>query len=107
MAVGTGPGADAGRGRGGWRMRAGAGVAFLPQRPYMPLGTFRQIVCYPPPVRPVDDATLRAVLARCDLLRFADKLDVVERWDRVLSGGEQQRVGFARLLIARPDIVIM
>jgi putative ATP-binding cassette transporter len=32
---------------------------------------------------------------------------VVDRWDRVLSGGEQQRVGFARLLIARPDIVIM
>ena len=94
-------------GRGRVLMPAGAEIAFLPQRPYMPLGRFRDIVCYPPPVRPPDDATLRSVLARCDLLRFADQLEVVDRWDRVLSGGEQQRVGFARLLIARPDIVIM
>ncbi|MBV8913177.1 MAG: ABC transporter ATP-binding protein/permease [Acetobacteraceae bacterium] len=94
-------------GRGTVLVPAGAEVMFLPQRPYMPLGTFRQIVCYPPPARPVDDATVRAALARTDLLQFADRLDETQRWDKLLSGGEQQRVGFARLLIARPDIVIM
>ena len=94
-------------GRGQVLVPAGVQMMFLPQRPYMPLGSFRKIVCYPPPPRPVDDGTLCAVLERCELQHFADRLDHVERWDKLLSGGEQQRVGFARLLIARPDIVIM
>jgi vitamin B12/bleomycin/antimicrobial peptide transport system ATP-binding/permease protein len=94
-------------GRGKVLVPAGAQMMFLPQRPYMPLGAFRDIVCYPPPPHPMDDASLRAVLERCELQQFADRLDQTERWDKVLSGGEQQRVGFARLLVARPDIVIM
>jgi len=94
-------------GRGRVLVPTGAQMMFLPQRPYMPLGTFRDIVCYPPPPVAMDDEAIRAVLARCDLQQFADRLDERERWDKVLSGGEQQRVGFARLLIARPDIVIM
>jgi putative ATP-binding cassette transporter len=94
-------------GRGQVLVPPGAQIMFLPQKPYMPLGTFRQIICYPAPPRPIDDATVRAVLARTNLQQFADRLDDTERWDKVLSGGEQQRVGFARLLIARPDIVVM
>ena len=94
-------------GRGQVLVPDGVQMMFLPQRPYMPQGTFRDILCYPRPLLPVEDAVLRTVLDRCDLLKFAERLDQVERWDKLLSGGEQQRVGFARLLIARPDIVIM
>ena len=54
-----------------------------------------------------DDESLQQALTRCGLKRLIPRLDDEEKWDKVLSGGEQQRIGFARLLVLRPDIVIM
>lgn len=85
----------------------GARVAFLPQRAYIPHGTLRQVLQYPVAGAEVPDAVLRAALERCGLQHFSLRLDDEDRWDKQLSGGEQQRVGFARLVIQRPDIVIM
>jgi putative ATP-binding cassette transporter len=80
---------------------------FLPQRPYLPLGTLRAAVCYPaPPDRFTDDA-LRAALDRCGLSEFTDALDRDQRWDQTLSLGQQQRVAFARLLLHKPRWVFM
>jgi vitamin B12/bleomycin/antimicrobial peptide transport system ATP-binding/permease protein len=94
-------------GSGRIRLPAGAKVAFLPQKPYMPLGTLRQVLSYPDNGGAADDETARDALARCGLRRLIPRLDEEETWDKVLSGGEQQRIGFARLLVMRPDIVIM
>lgn len=82
-------------------------ISFVPQAAYMPRGTLRQVLEYPARETPGDDATLIAAMTRCGLKRFIPRLDAIEEWDKVLSGGEQQRVAFTRLLIGRPDIVIL
>ena len=86
---------------------AGARVAFMPQRAYIPNGTMRQVLLYPLGSGETPDATLVAALERCGLGHLAHRLDEEDRWDKQLSGGEQQRIGFARLLIQRPGVVIM
>jgi vitamin B12/bleomycin/antimicrobial peptide transport system ATP-binding/permease protein len=93
-------------GRG--RIRVGGGHAlFLPQRPYLPLGTLADAICYPEldhePRRTELEAALRAV----GLSYLIDQLDVDGNWAQRLSGGEQQRVGFARVLLVRPEIVFL
>jgi putative ATP-binding cassette transporter len=79
----------------------------MPQRPYLPLGTLRQAVCYPGAPDGFNDDAVHAALARCGLGEFAAALDRDERWDRTLSLGQQQRVAFARLLLHRPAWVFM
>ena len=76
---------------------------FLPQRPYLPLGSLRKAIYYPLPVREGEEAFLAEVLAKVDMAEFADKLDTVDDWSRILSLGEQQRIAFARVLIVRPQ----
>jgi putative ATP-binding cassette transporter len=80
---------------------------FLPQRPYIPLGTLRHIIAYPHPADHYDRATLAAVLADVGLGHLADQLDSEENWPMRLSGGEQQRLAMARALLAKPDWVFM
>ena len=86
---------------------AGARIAFLPQRPYIPPGTLRAALLYPDTAHEASDATLSEALDRCGLSHLAVRLDEEDQWDKILSGGEQQRLAFARLLVAPPDIVIM
>ena len=88
-------------------MPANARIAFLPQSAYLPFGTLREVLEYPSIDTPSDDATLKAAMIRCGLMRMIPRLDDVEPWNRVLSGGEKQRVAFARLLVRRPDIIIL
>ncbi len=82
-------------------------MAFLPQRPYLPLGTLRNAVTYPSPPHAYSDADVRRALERCDLGSLAAKLDREERWDRELSLGEQERLAFARLLLHKPGWVFL
>jgi putative ATP-binding cassette transporter len=84
-----------------------ARVAFMPQRPYIPLGTFRHAVLYPSADPATPDETIVGALERCGLKHLVPRLDEEENWDGVLSGGEKQRLAFARLLVDAPDIVIM
>jgi len=82
-------------------------MMFLPQRPYLPLGTLRAAVSYPASPETFDDARIREALERCGLGEFVEMLDKHERWDRSLSLGQQQRVAFARVLLHRPKWVFM
>jgi vitamin B12/bleomycin/antimicrobial peptide transport system ATP-binding/permease protein len=86
---------------------AGAYIAFMPQRPYLPLGTLRTALLYPHPEQQVSDEKVRDILTRCGLEHLIPRIDERDQWGSLLSGGEQQRLAFARVLIDPPDILIM
>jgi len=80
-------------------------MVFLPQQPYMALGSLRDQLLYPDRERPHDDTTLIALLERVNLAELAGRLgglDAEHDWAKVLSIGEQQRLAFARVLLAEP-----
>jgi vitamin B12/bleomycin/antimicrobial peptide transport system ATP-binding/permease protein len=76
---------------------------FLPQRPYIPLGSLRHVVCYPDPPDLHTREELCQALIDAGLPELADHLDDDENWAQRLSGGEQQRLALARALLAKPD----
>lgn len=82
-------------------------VLALPQRPYFPLGTLRQALTYPTLAGEVDDTALRDAMAATGLIHLVSRLDEEAEWATVLSGGEQQRVAFARALIAKPAVLLL
>ncbi len=82
-------------------------VTFMPQRPYIPLGTLRRALYYPFGEIDVSDKKIKQALDRCGLVRLFERLDEEDNWERILSGGEQQRLAFAKLLINPPDIIVM
>ncbi|MTH61881.1 ABC transporter ATP-binding protein/permease [Paracoccus litorisediminis] len=82
-------------------------IMFLPQTPYLPLGTLRGCLSYPNPPETLSDAEAARVLDRVGLPHFQPRLDDEDRGSHVLSGGERQRIAFARVLLERPDLVVM
>jgi len=81
----------------------GGRLLFLPQKPYLPIGTLKHVVCYPGDHRVIGDAEVRDSLQVVGLGKLAGELDRLESWPQVLSGGEQQRLAFARALLNHPD----
>jgi putative ATP-binding cassette transporter len=90
-------------GRGEISMPAHGRVLFLPQKPYLPIGTLREVVSYPNLPGAVDDAVLRETLEAVGLAEMAGRLDESAHWALRLSPGEQQRIAFARALVQKPD----
>jgi vitamin B12/bleomycin/antimicrobial peptide transport system ATP-binding/permease protein len=85
-------------------------ILFLPQRPYMILGSLRDQLLYPHTDLNIPDAEIERVLQQVNLPELAESfggLDAIEDWDHVLSMGEQQRVAFARLLLTHPRYAIL
>ncbi len=85
----------------------GATMAFMPQRPYFPLGTLRTALLYPHPEQVSADEKIHEVLTRCGLEQLIPRLDETHQWNSFLAIGEQQRLAFARVLLHPPDILIM
>ncbi|MFA5122123.1 ABC transporter ATP-binding protein/permease [Zavarzinia sp.] len=85
----------------------GRQTLFLPQKPYVPVGTLRAAVTYPAPEGAVDDGLLRQALADVDLPDLGDRLDERGHWQARLSGGELQRLAIARALVHRPNWLFM
>ncbi|WBK02091.1 ABC transporter ATP-binding protein/permease [Methylocystis parvus] len=84
-----------------------ARIAFMPQQPYMPRGTLRDALDYPHDDTLPDAARIETILVACGLGHLVSRLDEEQSWSDVLSGGEQQQLGFARVLLRPPDIIIM
>jgi putative ATP-binding cassette transporter len=76
---------------------------FLPQRPYIPLGTLRHVVSYPSEPNVYGRDAIVAALTDAGLPSLIPRLDQEENWPQLLSGGEQQRLALARALLAKPD----
>ena len=85
-------------------------LLFLPQKPYMVLGSLRQQIRYPYPDIEIEEGQYHAVLKQVNLPELIDRfggLDAVEEWGDVLSLGEQQRLSFARVLVHQPAYTIL
>ncbi|WDD36887.1 ATP-binding cassette domain-containing protein (plasmid) [Nostoc sp. UHCC 0926] len=85
-------------------------VLFLPQRPYIILGTLREQLLYPKTNRQLTDAELKEVLQQVNLqnlLSRVESFDTEVPWENILSLGEQQRLAFARLLVTNPRFTIL
>jgi len=94
-------------GGGSIEIKKGAKLFLLPQRPYVPIGTLRRAATYPeaPESRSTEDVA--AAFERVGLAHLNDRLDEEGPWDQTLSGGEKQRLAFARVLLHSPDIVVL
>ncbi|HVC53266.1 MAG TPA: ABC transporter ATP-binding protein/permease [Stellaceae bacterium] len=93
-------------GRGDVRVGDGR-MLFLPQRPYLPLGTLADALVYPGHADPARRGEAEGALRAVGLGYLADQLDHHDNWTQRLSVGEQQRIGFARVLFTRPEIVFL
>ncbi|MDB5315725.1 MAG: transporter ATP-binding protein [Rhodospirillales bacterium] len=82
-------------------------MAFLPQRPYLPLGTLETALCYPQWPSDFTVEEKMAALEQVGLKHLTARLEDTERWDRILSLGEQQRLAFARLLLQKPRWIFL
>ncbi len=93
-------------GKGAIRLAAGK-MLFLPQKPYMPLGTLRDSLFYPGEISNVPDERLHQIMQTVGLGAFIPRLDESDNWAQRLSLGEQQRLSFARVLLIQPDLLFL
>lgn len=94
-------------GGGSVSFRADSRLFMLPQRPYIPSGTLRRAVCYPQAAESWTFEEIGEALDKVGLGHLKDKVEEEAPWDQTLSGGEKQRLTFARLLLNNPDIIVM
>ncbi|MBD0270459.1 MAG: ABC transporter ATP-binding protein/permease [Acetobacteraceae bacterium] len=92
---------------GSIRMPGRDSAMFMPQRPYLPLGTLGAALAYPAAPGAFTDPEMGAALARCGLARLAERLAEEARWDRILWLGVQQRLAYARALLHGPRWIFM
>jgi vitamin B12/bleomycin/antimicrobial peptide transport system ATP-binding/permease protein len=94
-------------GEGKIEIRRGAKVSFLPQRPYIPIGSLRRAMLYPDPAESRTSPEIAEALRDVGLDHLVERLDEEGPWDQTLSGGEKQRLAFARVLLQGPDIAVL
>jgi vitamin B12/bleomycin/antimicrobial peptide transport system ATP-binding/permease protein len=79
----------------------------LPQKPYVPSGTLRRAVAYPGSADSWSEKEIAEALDKVGLAHLKDKIEEDAPWDQTLSGGEKQRLAFARLFLHNPDIIVL
>jgi putative ATP-binding cassette transporter len=95
-------------GSGEVEIAKGTRINFLPQRPYVPIGSLLRAAAYPADEKEVDRNEVLEAFKAVDLDEHIGRIDEQnEPWDQTLSGGEKQRLAFARLLIHKPDIAVL
>ncbi|MGY3484961.1 putative ATP-binding cassette transporter [Bradyrhizobium sp. USDA 4011] len=94
-------------GRGAVHIPANASLMMLPQRPYLPIGSLHGAVVYPGQAASYDAGRVREVLTAVGLPQLAARLEEEAHWNRMLSLGEQQRLGIARALLHAPQFLFL
>ncbi|WP_412066922.1 ABC transporter ATP-binding protein/permease [Rhizobium sp. SYY.PMSO] len=94
-------------GGGSVNFHADRQLFMLPQRPYIPSGTLRRAVAYPQAADRWTADEICMALEKVGLGHLSDKIEDEAPWDHTLSGGEKQRLAFARLLLNDPDIIVL
>ena len=94
-------------GSGSVEIKRDAKMFLLPQRPYIPIGTLRRVATYPDAAESKSSEEVAKAFKLVGLEHLADNLDEDAPWDQTLSGGEKQRIAFARILLHKPDIVVL
>jgi putative ATP-binding cassette transporter len=82
-------------------------IMFVPQRLYLPIGQLKGAISFPTPAEAIEDACVLDLLTLCRLGHLADKLHVADVWQDRLSPGEQQRLALVRVLLHRPDYLLL
>lgn len=86
-------------------------MMFVPQRPYLPQGTLKQAICYPKFLQDnnqeIYENELTKILQYCKLDYLSDKLHEQDNWQQRLSSGELQRIAFVRMLLAKPQVLLL
>jgi putative ATP-binding cassette transporter len=94
-------------GGGTIEVKSGAKLMLLPQKPYIPIGTLRRAVTYPSPPEAHALEEVAEAFKRVGLEHLVDRIEEEAPWDQTLSGGEKQRLAFARIFLHNPDIIIL
>ena len=94
-------------GSGGIDIHPDRRLFMLPQRPYVPSGTLRRATTYPGAGDDWTAEQIKDALDKVGLAHLKDKIEEEAPWDQTLSGGEKQRLAFARLLLHNPDIIVL
>ena len=89
-------------GNGRVRMPRDLSALFLPQRPYLPIGTLRHVIAYPAREESFSEENARDALTTVGLQHLTGRLEEEQNWSMQLSPGEQQRIAFARALLQQP-----
>jgi len=94
-------------GSGAITIPANASLMMLPQRPYLPIAALKEAIAYPSPASTFSAEQIRDVLGAVDLVKLVPQLDEEAHWNRMLSLGEQQRLGLARALLHAPQFLFL
>ena len=94
-------------GEGSVEFHGDSRVFMLPQRPYVPAGSLRRAITYPAPAEDWDERQIGDALDKVGLAHLKEKIEEEGPWDQTLSGGEKQRLAFARVLLHKPDILVL
>lgn len=94
-------------GAGTIKLPGDAKVMILPQRPYFPVAPLGAAVAYPADAGTFDAATVAELITAVGLPALAERLDEEAHWNRMLSPGEQQRLGLARAILQKPDYLFL
>jgi putative ATP-binding cassette transporter len=94
-------------GDGRIEVQRGAKLMLLPQRPYIPIGSLRRAATYPDAADSRSVEEVAGAFERVGLGHLVERIDEEAPWDQTLSGGEKQRLAFARIFLHHPDIIVL
>jgi putative ATP-binding cassette transporter len=94
-------------GEGTVQVQKGAKVFLMPQKAYVPTGTLHRAATYPSPPEEKSEKDVAEALKKVGLKHLVDRIEEEGPWDQTLSGGEKQRLAFARIVLHEPDIIVL
>jgi vitamin B12/bleomycin/antimicrobial peptide transport system ATP-binding/permease protein len=94
-------------GEGTVQVQKGAKMFLMPQKAYVPTGTLHRAATYPAPPEEKSEKEVAEAFKKVGLKHLTDRIEEEAPWDQTLSGGEKQRLAFARIMLHEPDIIVL